>query len=490
MAIQKTNRREFMKLLGGSALAVSTPSLLAQSTQQDDKSRPNIILIISDDHGTDALGCYGNPVIKTPNMDQLASEGVRFSNAFCTTSSCSPSRSVILTGLHNHANGMYGLQHTMHHFQSFDNVKSLPLYLTEAGYRTGRIGKFHLAPENAYKFEKVLSHGIANDMQSIGRSPVEMANQCTSFINEKDKRPFFLLYAVDDPHRGLPFDSWPGPNPFGNKPDGYPGVKQTTYKPEEVTVPPFLPDTPECRIEIAEYYQSVSRLDQGIGRLIEILKKSGSFDNTVIFYISDNGIAFPGAKTTLYDPGMRLPCIVRTPWQQKKGGTNNALVSWTDITPTIIDFAGAHTPENTFHGRSFKNILELENPNGWDEVYASHSFHEITMYYPMRVVRGRKYKLIWNIAHKLEYPFAADLTQSTTWQGVVRSGGTIYGKRSIEAFKYRPKYELYGLENDPDELVNLADNPKYKDVLSMHLEKLKTFQQDTDDKWIHKWDYE
>jgi N-sulfoglucosamine sulfohydrolase len=244
------NRRNFMKK---SVALLAVSSLMGGTSCAQNMEKPNILLIISDDHGTDAVGCYGNPVIKTPNLDNLAKEGVRFTHAFCTTSSCSPSRSVILTGLHNHANGMYGLQHSYHHFSSLDNIKSLPNYLAEGGYRTARIGKFHLAPEHVYKFETVLSGGAANDMESIGRSPVEMANQCRNFINNQDKRPFFLLFALDDPHRGLPFKSWPDPNPFGNRPQGYPGVKTQNYDPGEVTVPSFLPDIPECRAELAEY---------------------------------------------------------------------------------------------------------------------------------------------------------------------------------------------------------------------------------------------
>jgi len=129
----------------------------------------NIVLFITDDQGQDA-GCYGNPVLKTPNLDKLSAEGTRFEYAFCTTASCSPSRSVILSGLHNHTNGQYGLQHATHHFSGFAEVKSLPVRLAQAGYRTARIGKFHVAPEETYKFELALP---AN-----GRSPVEMADRC------------------------------------------------------------------------------------------------------------------------------------------------------------------------------------------------------------------------------------------------------------------------------------------------------------------------
>ncbi len=475
-----TNRRDFMKTAAAGATVLSSG---LSGGQAGAANRPNIVLIVSDDHGTDALGCWGNDVVRTPALDSLAKEGVRFTHAFCTTASCSPSRSTILSGLHNHANGMYGLQHTYHHFHSFNKVKSLPVYLTEAGYRTARVGKFHLAPESVYKFEKVLSDGTANNMQALGRSPVEMADTCRAFLADSDNRPFFLYFCMDDPHRGIPFDTWPGPNLFGNKAEGYPGVKQIKYNPVDVFVPPFLPDTPECRAELAEYYQSVSRMDQGVGRFMKILDETGYADNTVVIYISDNGIAFPGAKTTLYEPGMRLPCIIKDPGINRKGITCNAMISWVDITPTILDYADSLKDNMRFHGRSFKRAVGEEHPEGFDEIYASHTFHEVTMYYPMRVVRGRKYKLIWNLASDLEFPFAADLKASSAWQSVIRRGNPVYGKRAVDALLHRPKYELYDLENDPHEVNNLADDPKLRPVLIDLLGKLDMFQQDTDDPW-------
>ena len=158
---------------------------LATSSAQ----KPNILLIVSDDHGTAALGCYGNPVIETPALDALAADGTLFTDANCTTASCSPSRSVILTGLHNHRNGQYGLQHTFHHYQSFDDIVSLPVALGKNGYRTARIGKFHVAPESVFDFDIVLSAGAANDPKTIGRSPWEMAEQSRPVIEEQSKKP-------------------------------------------------------------------------------------------------------------------------------------------------------------------------------------------------------------------------------------------------------------------------------------------------------------
>jgi len=484
MHSKSMNRRGFMKDCAAGAFALVGSALVSQRAAAQENKRPNVVLIVSDDHGRETLGCYGNPAIKTPNLDGLAAEGVRFTNAFCTSASCSASRSVILSGMYNHANGQYGHQHSYHHFISFDKIKTLPVVLTEAGYRTGRIGKYHVAPEYVYQFDVALPGN--------SRSPVQMADNCRDFISSS-RQPFFLYFCTSDPHRGggVAKDLPGRPDRFGNRAKGgYPGIKEVTYDPKDVIVPPFLPDIPECRAELAQYYQAASRVDQGVGRLLDVLKEAGQYDNTLIIYISDNGVAFPGAKTTLYEPGMNLPCIVRRPGQRKKGIRCDALINYADLAPTICDFAGALSGQNTFQGRSFKPVLEQEHPKGWDVTYASHTFHEITMYYPMRVVRERKYKLIWNIAHGLDYPFASDLWASSTWQATLRDKRKYYGKRTVEAYLHRPEFELYDLENDPHEVNNLTDNPQYSEVLEELKAKLKTFQKRTKDPWIVKWQYE
>ena len=182
------------------------------------------------------------------------------------------------------------------------------------------------------------------------------------------------------------------------------------------------------------------------------------------------------------------------------------MVSWVDITPTILDFAGikvpplAHTPPVApgnfknetpgIHGRSFLGILDQESAAGWDEVYASHTFHEITMYYPMRVVRTRTHKLIWNIAHPLPYPFASDLYASKSWQGALDRRLPAFGPRSIQSYRQRPAFELYDLEHDPLESRNLAADPKYAQLLAELKGKIKAFQERTGDPWVIKWQYQ
>ncbi|MDZ8117359.1 sulfatase family protein [Pontiella agarivorans] len=441
--------------------------------------KPNIILFVSDDHGLDALGCYGNPVIKTPNMDQLAADGVRFTRAYCTSASCAASRSVILTGKFGHATGSYGHVHDYHHFSTFDTVKSLPVMLSEAGYHTAQIGKYHVAPESVYKFDV--------RYKCDPRSTIEMAETVTPTIRQD--KPFFLYFCPDDPHRGDPFtpDPWNAPNSFGNKSEPYPGETIVKYDPKDVIVPEFLPDTQECREELAQYYQSISRIDQGLGKLLKILDDSGKTDNTVIIYISDNGIAFPGAKTTVYEPGIKLPCIVKDPRTDFQGLKNRSMISWVDLTPTILDFAGVTVEKSRFHGRSFLPILGKKNSKSWNTVYAAHNFHELTMYYPMRVIREDNMKLIWNIAYGLKYPFASDLWAASTWQSVYRNKGEYFGHRKVQDYLFRPEFELYDLKSDPEESRNLADDPAYANQLETMKKKIQAFQIETNDPWQIIW---
>ncbi len=430
----------------------------------------NVLLIVSDDHGLQA-GCYGNKVIKTPHLDRLAAGGVRFTHAFATVSSCSASRSVIYTGLYNHANGQYGHQHSYHNFHTFTWVESLPAVLNKHGYRAAIMAKFHVQPTEVYPFE-VIRVG--------GRDPVGMGCKAREFIAAEPAKPFCLVAAYADPHRSR--------KGFGDEVDAK-GVPEFDYQPDEVVVPRWLPDTPTVRKELVSYYRAVSRMDYGVGLLLDVLDETGAAGNTLVIYISDNGPAFPGAKTNLYDPGIHLPMIVRCPSLRPGGRVNHAMVSWVDITPTILDWAGVKPPK-TVQGRSFLPILVQENPQGWDAVFASHTFHEITMYYPMRVIRTREYKYILNLAYPLDYPFASDLYASPTWQEVLTTRATHFGPRTVEAYIHRPREELYHLPTDPDEVKNLVNDPSHRTVLKELRSRLRTWQRKTKDPWIVKYRYE
>jgi N-sulfoglucosamine sulfohydrolase len=450
---------------------------------------PNLVLIVTDDQGLDSVAIYGNSAIRTPKLDALAREGTRFTRAYTSASSCSVSRSVILTGRHGHSTGMYGHVQTVHHFSTFDGVRALPVLLEERGYRTANIGKYHLAPRSVFRFGEDLGQGRGTASHPISRSTVEMAEASREFIGRDPEQPFFLYFAPLDPHREGP-NSTTEPNSFGNRPGGYPGAPPEIYSTDEVAVPDYLPDLPEIRAETAEYYRSVSRVDRGVGRLVEILKAAGQWDNTVVFFLSDNGYAMPGAKTNLYEAGARLPLIIRAPDQPKAGRVSDALFSWADITPTLLDYAGALDKPGAFSGVSQRAVLDGSASSVREVVFGSHTFHEITMYYPIRMVRNERFKLLWNPAAALTYPTPSDLQYSVTMAAITAMDPPVLGKRSWEAYRHRDVMELYDLDNDPDELRNLAGHPDFQVVRQELEERLRTFQRDSGDPWIVKWEYE
>ncbi|WP_422929474.1 sulfatase family protein [Singulisphaera sp. PoT] len=440
--------------------------------------RRNVLLIVADDLGRD-LGCYGNAQVKTPRLDQLAGRGVRFDNAFATVASCSASRAVIYSGLYTHTNGQFGHAHPPANLHTHAWVESLPRVLKDRGYRTGIIGKVHVLPPEVYPFDAQPESDDPGG--SHPRDVVALGKSAERFLDASRDQPFLLVVGFHDPHRSAAG--------FGNEGKPTKDPAEVIYKPEDVKVPPFLPDSPEVRQELAEYYQAVSRLDRGTGEVLDALKKSGRDDDTLVIFVSDNGIPFPGAKTTLYDAGVRLPLIVASPDQKSRGVTSQAMVSWVDIVPTALEWTKSKT-SYSLPGRSLLPILEQSNPQGWDTVYGSFVFHEITNYYPMRSIRTRRYKYILNLAHALDFPFASDLHDSKTWQGAVRRGDTQYGLRSVEQYVHRPLEELYDLEADPGEFKNVATDPGNAKVLADLRSQLRRWQQETKDPWIIKYRHE
>jgi N-sulfoglucosamine sulfohydrolase len=456
--------------------------LWAYSCTSPDKTsnveRPNIILYLVDDLGTNDAGCYGNPVIRTPALDALASEGTRFSHAYCSSPSCAASRSTILTGLHNHANGQYGHSHFEYHFSAFDFIKSLPVILDSAGYRTMRVGKLHVAPpRSVFRFgdympkmsdypDKVWKHFDEAPFyphSAADISPAQYAEDLQEFLTDESDTPFFLYFCTWDPH-----------HPFRRE-------GSDSIHAEDVIVPAHLPDIPEIRQELALYYMSTQRADKGLQRLTEILKEAGKWENTLVIFTSDNGRPFVGAKANLWDPGIQLPFVVKEPNPTVKGIVTDAMISFADITPTILDYAGVDATGYRFHGRSFRSQVPLEKSQGFDTVFASHTFHEIQQYYPMRMIRTREYKLIWNLEYEKTFPLGLGSRNFPDF--IKRNELEVLGKRPLENFLKRPQFELYHMVSDPDEIRNLAYDPEYAHILESLRERLFRFQDETGDIW-------
>ncbi|MBL8269498.1 sulfatase, partial [Steroidobacter sp.] len=334
-------------LLASAAGAVLGSTLLStRSTRAASSTRRNVLLLIADDQGLDA-GCYGTG-IATPRIDALARGGTRFTQAYAAVSSCSPSRSVIYTGLYSHSNGMYGLAHDVHNQSLLDGIDTLPQMLKRAGYATALVGKKHVRPDSAFVYDAEL----APERSGI-RDVAFMADETLRFVRGVDQ-PFFVTVAYSDPHRA--------PVNYGND-RKWPRVEPVLYDPARVPLPSHLPDLPEVRRDLSEYYQSVSRLDTGIGLLLDGLRDAGHADDTLVLYLSDNGRPFPGAKTNLYDPGLHLPLIVHAPGAAG-GAVNDAMVSFIDIVPTILDWTRAPAPKSTLPGRSLLPLLGKRGASG------------------------------------------------------------------------------------------------------------------------------
>ena len=445
----------------------------------------NILLMIADDMGKN-MTCYGARNPRTPHLDALAQSGTRFDRAFTSTASCSCSRSVIYTGLHTHENGQWGLAGGKQHFQCFDHIETAPKLFNDAGYLTGLIGKVHVGPDHLYPWT-VRQESNRYGEEATSRDTAVVADKASAFFARaaREDKPFFLTIGYIDPHRHHRQRGG-----FGNR-DGFDErIKDVIYDPNDVELPSWISDVPEARQEIAEFYRSINRLDQGTGLVMEALERTGMQDNTLVIFLSDNGPPFVNSKTTLYDSGVCLPLLVRVPGQIPVTSPN--LVSYIDILPTMLQWAGQDSMMNRNKrlGRSILPILECSTDLAeWDHVFGSHTLHEITNYWPTRFLRTRKYKYHRNLRPELQFPFAADLYVSYTWEGVRNSAGgdiekILLGHRPLKSYLKRPAEELYDIEKDPDEIRNLASDPQHQDVLLEMRAKLEKWQMKTGDPFL------
>ncbi|MEJ5976218.1 sulfatase [Novosphingobium sp. PS1R-30] len=459
------DRRTLLKGMTGAAATIAASG--AATAVAAPPARRNVLLIVSDDQGLD-LGRAG-VAVRTPHLDALARRGTYFSQGYAAVSSCSPSRSVLYTGLYGHQNGMYGLAHSVHNQGLVDGVTTLPVLLKAAGYTTALVGKKHVRPDSAFPYDAEL----APERSGI-RDVALIADETERFVKAAGETPFFVTVAYSDPHRA--------PVNFGND-RAWPRVEEVHYDPAKVTVPSHLPDLPAVRADLAQYYESLSRLDSGVGMLVEALARTGHAEDTLIVFLSDNGRPFPGAKTNLYDPGLHLPLIIHAPGS-RGGRTNEAMVSWTDIVPTLLAWTGAKGPAYPLPGRSLLPLLGQPGGAGWDKVFASHEFHEINQYYPMRAIRTRTHSYIQNLAWQLPYPIAGDVAESESWKAIASDPRIALGKRSQQAYLQRPAEELYDLRSDPEEIVNLANAPSAQGTLVQLRRELHAFRENTKDPWL------
>ncbi len=449
------HRREFLRKvtagsLAGSAVhrALTNQAVAAQTTprrrRRADDKRPNILMAISDDQSWLYTGANGDPVVKTPTFDRVAREGVLFPQAFCAAPSCTPSRGAVLTG-------------------------QVPFRLKENGNLWSTLRKeFAVYPDLLEQAGYVVGHtrkgwGPGNH-QSSGRERNPAGPGFRSFERFydglPDDKPFCFWFGSFDPHR--PYRKGSG--------------LESGKKLEDVRVPPFLPDAPEVRSDILDYFVEIERFDREAGQILTLLEQAGELDRTLVVVTSDNGMPFPRAKANLYDHGTRMPLAVRWPERVKGGRLIDDFISFTDFAPTFLTAAGVDPPV-AMTGRSFLDLLTSGKSGRIDprrdKVFTGRERHawcrQGDVGYPCRAVRTDRLLYIrnfkpdrWPAGDPERY---GDIDGSPTKTYMMQHRGDKRVRNLFQlAFAKRPAEELYDLAKDPVQMQNVAALPDYAEA--------------------------
>lgn len=434
-------------------LAALTLGTLAGARAQE-APRPNVLLVLTDDHSVPHVGCYGNREIRTPNLDRFAAEGMRFDRAYTSSPQCVPSRASIMTGRSAVAIGMTRFSAPLPR-----EVKSYPELLRAAGYFTGVAGRtYHLdgsrlPPESRTVFEEHRLRTFPDrlDFVKVGGSPAQMLAQYREFLDAVPQgKPFFLQLCSSDPHRPLDRGAIPQP-----------------HDPAKLTLPPHYPDTPLVREDFARYYDEIARFDQNFGEVLAELEKRGLAKDTLVVFMGDNGASQFRGKGTLYEFGLHVPLIARWPGRVKPGTSSAELISGEDLAPTFLESAGVPVPKE-LTGRSFLKLLRGEPYTGRKYVFAERGAHgsglptNSAAFDLGRCVITPTHKLIYNALWQLPY-WPVDFAGDPMWKDLQKrhEAGTLDAKLDRLYFSpTRPMFELYDLKNDPSEFNNLAGKPE------------------------------
>tara|TARA_R110000850_G_scaffold42902_10_gene110046 strand:- start:1195 stop:2664 length:1470 start_codon:yes stop_codon:yes gene_type:complete len=427
----------------------------------------NILLFTADDLHAESLGVYGGkPADVTPNLDAFAAESLLFNRAHVNTAICAPCRAIIATGRYGHRSGAMGFM------PAREDVPDVVTTLNGAGFHTGILGKqAHSTPKKSMKWD------YAFDQKDLGngRSPELYYERSVTFLKEAKEagKPFYFMVNSHDPHR-----------PYCNPDKLTKGAEMPSkiYTADDVTVPGFLPDLPGLREEFATYLNSTRRLDDTFGRVMEALEESGFADNTLVLFITDNGLAMPFAKCNAWFHSSHSPLLVRWPGVVKPGSRDeDNFVSVVDLFPTFMEATGVTAPEG-LDGQSFLPLLKgKKTQKGRDMVFTTIDSKAGNDAVPMRCVQNAKFGYIYN-------PFADDKhwyrnnnegLAMKAMEAAAESDPAI--KARVDLFRYRVPEEFYDLEKDPDCLHNLINNPEYKAVIAEMQAKLEAQMVKTED---------
>lgn len=422
-------------------------------------TKPDIVVFLADDHGFLDSEVYGAKDIRTPNMLRLAKAGLTFTNAFVVSPSCAPSRAALLTGLMPARNGAEA-----NHSKPRAQIKKLPAYLQDCGYEVVAFGKVsHYGHTREYGFDH-FAHDTFHDHKAI---PAALR-----WLRErKSVRPLCLLVGSNWPH--VPWPEDPG-----------------KVDPSKATLLPTLAETPETRHARALYRAAVTRMDAELGSVYDAALETLGAD-TFFLMTSDHGAQFPFAKWNCYDAGIRTPLIVAWPRVVKAGTRTDAMVSWVDILPTVVETGGG-SPAPDIDGRSFAGVLRGEKTAHRDRIFATHSADGDKNIYPIRSLRTAEWKFILNLHPEFRFTTHIDLAPREGgkpgywggyWESWVRAARTDAGiAEKVRRYHHRPAVELYDLQTDPHEERNLAADPAQSERVAAMRGELEAWMQQQGDK--------
>lgn len=428
---------------------------VTETEQTDWPTRPNVVWISAEDLSL-RLGAYGDSVARTPILDSLAQQGMRFPRAFTTAGVCAPNRSAIITGMHQTAIGTHHMR-TTHDAPGLPTpysavpppyVKTFTEYLRDAGYFTTNNSK------TDYQFETPVTAWDENSDAAHWRSD-----------RREEGQPFFSVFNLGATHES---NAWRSAS------------DTLVTDPSRVPVPPYLPDTDSVRRHIARHYDNVATIDRQVGRLLRQLEEDGLADETVVFFWGDHGDGLPRHKRWVYDSGLRVPLIVRWPGVIEPRTVNDELVSSVDFGPTVLSIAGVDVPRH-MQGRPF---LGPQDAGERDYVYAARDRFDES-YDMVRAVRGERFKYIRNYYPQKPYvqhvPYR---NRNVTMRALLRrdARGTLTETQQLWMRDTRPAEELYDTRVDSHEVNNLADNPAYREELRRMREQLDTWMQRINDR--------
>jgi arylsulfatase A-like enzyme len=414
----------------------------------------NVVLITCHDLGR-YLGCYGIDTVRTPNIDGIATDGVRFTQGFAAAPQCSPARAAITTGRHPHCTGVLGLTHGRFAWDLTDDQLTLPQYLASQGYHTVLAGLQHEANRTArLGFDQRIASCPGQDYAGV--SCLDIAESVDEFLSHQQgsDKPFYLQVGLFEPHRD--------PASATGFTEGLADADQ------DVTVPGYLNDTPQVCKELTEFQAAVQLADKAVGQMLQSLKTHGMAGNTLVIFTSDHGMPFPRAKCTLFDPGLEVPVVMSGPMLGSLVHQEyNGLMSMIDLYPTICELLGLTIPQAVQGVSHAASIFNQESARL--ELFGEMTYHDY--YDPLRCIRTDRYKLIVSFEATRAW---MDPTQQWFHQSQVHGSMEKPGQR-------HPPLRLYDLQADPLEVNNLANEPAMSEICRDLAGRLLDHMRDTED---------